>query len=336
MKVIELLKKLYDILPPELNTDKFLKQFWESLYENSNEKSFFIGKIFLRPDLFQKLDEPLKNDNQFLVRNDDVLMGYMIYGVKTVLFTIKFKNNVYHFEIKVLIDDKMLIINAIKNRFMTRIETVIVKENNGCYDLFDCDIRYFDSEYKETTKEIPDIEREKDMIFAAQFAIPFNLARFFRVNYKDYKKELNANLTSYLMEMANKLNNPRDYLEFSSPFDLNYFENIENNNAISYIKNNLLTQIGYGTVVVSRILFDDLSSLIEDRVTITGLITQGYILKKEHKIFTLYFITINKGTLTIIKNEIKDSDAALLFNSNPSNLEVEGLENFFFDNRGLK
>jgi len=68
MKVIELLKKLYDILPPELNTDKFLKQFWESLYENSSEKSFFIGKIFLRPDLFQKLDESLKNDNQFLVR----------------------------------------------------------------------------------------------------------------------------------------------------------------------------------------------------------------------------------------------------------------------------
>jgi len=189
MDVNELLQKLYDILPEVLDDDKFLKEFWDTLIESCTEKSFFIGRISLSLDLFQKLDDNLKKDKNFLIREDDVLMRFMIFGTTTILFTIKYQSNVYHIEIKSPVKDKMLIISAIKNKFMTRIEILKIKEADEVYDLFDCDIRFFDSDYNEINQEQIDIERKKDMIFAAQFAIPFSMARFFRKNFNKYKKQ---------------------------------------------------------------------------------------------------------------------------------------------------
>ena len=91
MDVNELLQKLYDILPEVLDDDKFLKEFWDTLIESYKKKSFFIGRISLSLDLFQKLDDNLKKDKNFLIREDDVLMRFMIFGTTTILFTIKYQ-----------------------------------------------------------------------------------------------------------------------------------------------------------------------------------------------------------------------------------------------------
>jgi len=306
MDVNELLQKLYDILPEVLDDDKFLKEFWDTLIESCTEKSFFIGRISLSLDLFQKLDDNLKKDKNFLIREDDVLMRFMIFGTTTILFTIKYQSNVYHIEEQI------------------------------------------------------DIERKKDMIFAAQFAIPFSMARFFRKNFNKYKKQLSANLASYLMEQDNKAYSLKDYFWFSEPFsldsledyimqfknqellellkDVNLDEEIEFSNEsygdISFIKNNLLKGIGSGLVVMSRILINNLYALLEGKVEITGLVSTGYVLKKENGVFTLYQITIKNGVISMICEEI--SDVTSLFNINAKNENVKGLTEFFFDELGLK
>lgn len=362
MNVEKLLKILYGILPEELDNDKFLQQFWDFLYESLNDKSFFIGKISLSSELFQKLDNDLKNNEQFLVRDDGVLMRFMVFSDNTTLFTIKYHSNVFHIEVKVPLNDAMLIVSAIKNSFMTRIETLKVKEDNGLYELFECDIKFYDKDYNEIYQDVADLEKEKDMIFAAQFAIPLYMARFFRLNFDKYKKQLNSNLASYLMELDNRLkSNEMDFL-FSQPFTLDSledsiikFKNQELINIlrdagmdesievpkiehfdISFIKNNLLKQIGEGRIVMSSTLISDLYSLLEEKVTLSGLVTSGYVIKKESGYFTLFRISIKNGIITIMREEIKDSDIELIFNSNPKNALVEGLKSFFFDSRGLK
>lgn len=362
METKEILEALFKILPIDLREDKFLIDFWNLMRENCSEHSFLIGKISINVDLYQKLDKSEISKDKFLVRDDDVLMSFLIFSNTSVLFKIRYNKGLYFIEAKIPDGEYMIFITAIKNQFMTRVETLKVKENNDFYDVFDSEIKYYDADYNIKSEEEVNIEREKDVIFAAHFGIPFVTARFFRENFHMFKEQLNANRISKIMELDNKGLAENDLFRFCSPFRLGDLEDyassfaareielflksigeniptVLNNNKnhidISFLKNSLLWQIGDEEIVMSYNMISNFAVLVDGKVGINGFSTRGYIVKKENGNFLIYNVVIDKGIISVVSDSISGDRGYDIFNKNSKNKMVEGLENFF-GTRGLK
>lgn len=363
METKEIIKELYDILPDDLQNDKFLENLWSLIINSCTDHSFLVGRISVNENLYSKLDFNLISEDKVLVRNDDVVMSFLVIAKRNVLLRIKRKYGLYVIEAKIPNSGYMTIITAIKNKYMTRVETICIDEKDGLYDVYDCDIKYYDHDYKEMHHEKADIEREKDMVFAAEFAIPLNMARFFRNNFNLYRKQLSANLASVKMKQNNDTLKEDDLFRFCTPFKLEELEEYaslfqereieaflrklgddyslgDSNNAlkgdISILKNHLLNQIGEGNITMSYNMISDIGELVNGKINMTGLTTKGYILKKENDGFSIYRVEISNGDFRIIRGFITRDEALLVFKRNSKNENVEGLKDFFLGDRGLK
>ncbi len=223
----------------------------------------------------------------------------------------------------------------------------IIDDNDFFHD-YKLDIRYFDSNGK-YIKE--DTESLKDKMFSAEFHIPLNEARSFRLNFPKFKHYINE-----CRERGNSedLDNSAASKIFSTPFDINYFETFfisdktpeeyeempfpfnykpeeieEANLRIQTIKEALRRNIGSeGEIVISsNILGNILSYAYNSSCGI--LITSGIIIKKLNGRFIKFWINFSQEGITSIPEEISKEEAQNLYYDNTVNESVLGLAAFF-------
>ncbi len=161
--------------------------------------------------------------------------------------------------------------------------------------------------------------------------------------------------------MANKNTDLKeiDLLHFSSPFQLTNFKeflnieyqktsmvvlknligieysniNYECLNRIDIILPNLINAIGIdGQVIISQNIIDNLTPVLTGEEA-DSFNLKGLIIKRTNNEFIMYWTEITRDTINIVQKRLQDNEIQAIYIANPQNKYVEGLSEFFYQNK---
>lgn len=352
MSAKDILLMIFDKLDNTIKSDVYFKKL-KDIALKETRGNFVIFQVEKR--IYDMLNENLKKFFEVAESKEDILT----YSLKTndgiIYFAIKNIDNNLLIELKMDLKDKTKGTVYVKSDNLVRIETVEITKNNGFYKDYQSAIYYYDNAYNEIATNT---DEEQDVIFSEEFGIPLSFARFFRLNFKKYAKDISRYVAKRNMEGLDNLLEEKDFYEFLTPFYLDDFQGFINrefskdytliysemdredvsleicNNEFETIINNLKAQIGIdGEVIISSNIYQNLI-LILLGVIADGISTKGVIIKKVGNIYTLYMVHITNHEVMVIPKDITQEEMEDIYRLNPENDNIEGLAEFFRINRG--
>ncbi len=352
----EILEYLLDEVPLILRDDKFFQEFKDRLLDEVNDKEvILLSKIGVRDDLFQGLVDDIRKycyslDNEIILNLD-----YKVHDTSYNLGIREDRDNMgVFYEVE---DDNILKrIILVKHVSFSRLENLVVKSKQGYYDECSIDVTYYTPEY-EVIKNI-DTEEIKDEIFSLEFMISKSLARFFRLNFKKYSRQISNISAVNKMEARDRALSEEQIFLFRKPFKLEAFKEFlidellnetkeleyslsrkelvlefQGLDIINNVISNLIQMIGCdGEVIMSDNLYQNLVGLLM-KLDAEVLSTNGFIVKKNQVGYILYYVYLALDEVRVIPKEITEREAHEIFLRSPLNEKVEGLKEFLGSSR---
>ncbi|MCI9281423.1 MAG: hypothetical protein HFI49_04115 [Bacilli bacterium] len=351
MKIEDILNIIFNELYDSIKQDPYFMRLKDIVLKEAkgNLISFEVQKR-----IFDKLGDSLKNTVSFS-HDSDIILRYALDIPEGILFfTIKYVDNLLFIELKKDLETEITSTVYTKFPALSRIETIRVIKNCGFYEDYECNIYYYDKDFNLVSGAS---EEEKDLTFSEEFKIPIEFARFFRLNFKKYSKEISRYISSKKMEGLDELLTDKDYCSFLSPFYLDEFGDFINreysknvseaykvitgddsialyNHEFSLIEESLKAQIGTdGEIVISSNIYQNLIYVLLG-ILADGISIKGNIIKKLNGIYTLYIVNISNNQVVFLPRILNENDLKDIYYANENNQKVEGLAEFFGITRG--
>ena len=345
----EVFESVYEQLPEEITNNRVFEEILKTIMGQIPE-NLSLDKILLcvSPEIFRELGNFYSEEIEEVIISESEESLFNITYIRYSVQIIKnLKKDELGYKLKTYINfsnntSKKIILTMREQR--NKVEVINENKDNEIYNDFHYDVFYYDDNGKNINGI--DTERVKDEYFSEEFYVPVKEARKYRLNFKQYKNFLSRNR----FQMINKIFEERlvDNL-FRPPFkieDLEKFIREEMEREISlaitsepneYILTGVLDQIIANLkniigksdgVVISENLYQNLSFYLLG-LTSNMLYNQGLLIKKEEGNYTLYQLHLNNNGIIGIPTPLKKEDLKFILNSNPLNLEVSGLQEFF-------
>lgn len=345
------LQEILNKLPKRIKNDIYFQNLKSIvLNELCSVDVNMLCDIGVAQKIYEELDVELLN---YTYPINDALV-YALYSLDGIIveFGVRKEKDAYLVQLTKVEKGKETKTILVKYKDKSLIETIESERDLGYYKNYDIEIYCYDNLYKEL--EDVDIEAIKDSLFAQQFCLAEDIARSIRKHFQDFAFQVSNIGTSLKMMRSDADLSQENLFLFREPFYLRDFKNymcqeyakfsvadgkkvydmsLINDlvciDRIDLILFNLVNLIGEDSyVIISDNIFRNLS-LVLSGYAANAINTSGVIMKKSELGFIMYSVNITSNNVSSVRKELTLEEAREIYDANPLNSLVEGLNDFF-------